>query len=129
MSSPFEEKAPLTTSEGHPHLIGSRCGGGDGGAVAALVQSTMSATAEQRQPAHTVVTCGTRATYFVEAENISVHRYGLAMSARAHLRAIKMWSVVVVAAGDHLSTTDKDGTEDKVHRALGSRIEALREEH
>ena len=56
-----------------------------------------------------------------------MHRYGLAMSARAHLRAVVMWSMMVVAARDHFATFDEDGAEGKAHRALGSRIGTLRE--
>jgi hypothetical protein len=59
--------------------------------------------------------------------HLRVHRYGLAMSARAHLRAVVMRSMVVVAARDHFATFDEDGTEGEAHRALGSRIGTLRE--
>jgi len=65
-----------------------------------------------------------------EAEDrmhLRVHRYGLAMSARAHLRAVVMRAVVVVAARDHFATFDENGTEGKAHRAFGSRIGTLRE--
>ena len=74
----------------------------------------------------TLLLLAVRGRHTVGVENISVHRYGLAMSARAHLCVIEMWLVVVVAARDHFSTTDEDGTEGKVHLALGSRIGALR---
>jgi hypothetical protein len=59
--------------------------------------------------------------------HLRVHRYGLAMSARAHFRAVVMRSMVVVAARDHFAALDEDGTEGEAHRALGSRIGTLRE--
>lgn len=59
--------------------------------------------------------------------HLRVHRYGLAMPARAHFRAIVVRSVVVVAARDDFAALDEDGAEGEAHRALGRRIGALRE--
>ena len=49
------------------------------------------------------------------------------MSSRTHLSAVVVRSVVIVAARDHFSAFDEDGTEGEAHRALGCRIGALRE--
>jgi hypothetical protein len=64
-----------------------------------------------------------------EAENrvhLRVHRYGLAVPARAHFGAVVVRSVVVVAARDYLAAFDEDGAEGEAHRALGGRVGALR---
>jgi hypothetical protein len=61
-----------------------------------------------------------------EAE-YGMHRYGLAVPARAHLGAIAVREVVVVAARDDLAAFDEDGIEREAHRALRRRIGALRE--
>ena len=57
--------------------------------------------------------------------HLRVHGYGLAVPARAHLRAIVVRSVVVVAARDDLAAFDEDGAKGEAHRALGCRIGAL----
>ncbi len=58
--------------------------------------------------------------------HLCVHRYGLTMSSRAHLRAVVVRSVVVVAARDDFAAFDEYGTEGEAHRAFGRRIGALR---
>jgi len=78
----------------------------------------------------TLLLLAERGRHTGETENrvhLRVHRYGLAMSARAYLCAVVMWSMVIVAARDHFATFDEDGTESEAHRALGSRIGTLRE--
>ena len=65
-----------------------------------------------------------------EAEDgvhLRVHGHGLAVPARAHLRAVVVRSVVVVAARNDLAAFDEDGAEGKAHRTLGRRIGALGE--
>jgi len=59
--------------------------------------------------------------------HLRVHRYGLAVPARAHFRAVVVRSVVVVAARDDLAAFDEDSAEREAHRALRCRICALRE--
>ena len=59
--------------------------------------------------------------------HLRVHGHGLAVPARAHLRAVVVRSVVVVAARNDLAAFDEDGAEGKAHRTLGRRIGALGE--
>lgn len=59
--------------------------------------------------------------------HLRVHRYGFAVPARAHLGAVVVRSVMVVAARDDLAAFDEDRTEREAHRALRCRIGALRE--
>ena len=59
--------------------------------------------------------------------HLGVHRHGLAVPARAHVRAVVVRSVVVVPAGDDLAALDEDGAEREAHWALGRRVGALRE--
>ena len=56
-----------------------------------------------------------------------MYRYGLAVPARAHLGAVVVQPVVVVAARDDLAAFDEDCTEHEAHGALRCRISALRE--
>ena len=50
--------------------------------------------------------------------HLRVHRYGLAVPARAHLGAVVVRPVVVVAARDNLAAFDEDRTESEVDRAF-----------
>ena len=59
--------------------------------------------------------------------HLRVHGHGLAVPARAHLRAVVVRSVVVVAARDDLPAFDEDGAEGEAHRTLGRRIGTLGE--
>ena len=59
--------------------------------------------------------------------HLRVHRHGLAVPARAHLAAVVVGSVVVVAARDDFAAFDEHGAEREAHRALGGRVGALGE--
>ena len=80
--------------------------------------------------ARTLALLAERGRHAGEAEDrvhLRVHRHWLAVPARAHLRAVVVRAVVVVAARDDLAALDEDGAEGEAHRALGRRIGALRE--
>ena len=59
--------------------------------------------------------------------HLRMHRYGLAVPARAYLGAVVVRPVVVVAARDDLAAFDEDRAKREAHRALRCRIGALRE--
>ena len=83
-----------------------------------------------RAGSRTLALLAERGRHAREAEDrvhLRVHRYGLAVPARAHLRAVVVRAVVVVAARDDFAAFDEDGAECEAHRALGRRIGALRE--
>ena len=59
--------------------------------------------------------------------HLGMHRYGLPVPARTHVRTVVVRSVMIVTAGYDLSAFDEDGAEREAHRALRGRIGALRE--